>query len=57
MLCWRAVHTVLLKRLARGPKKGAAPGAAHSNGSPTEARNADAGLSHMLAEGNVGGIS
>lgn len=40
------VHTVLLKRLKRnstGLEKGVAPGAAHSKGSPTEARNADAG--------------
>lgn len=28
-------------------KKGVAPGAAHSKGSPTEARNADAGPDHM----------
>ncbi len=34
----------------RRNSKGVAPGAAHSTGSLTEARNADAGLSHM-AEG------
>ncbi len=44
------------ERNSVGLKKGVAPGAAHSKGSPTEARNADAGPSHM-AEGNVRDIS
>lgn len=39
-----------------GLKKGVAPGPAHSKGSPTEARNADAGPAHM-AVGNLRSIS
>lgn len=44
------------ERNSIGLKKGVAPGAAHSKGSLTEARNAAAGLGHM-AVGNLRDIS